>query len=198
MAISCGECGRQYDVTLFQYGRTINCACGSRVGFEHKINLPKTDEIKFFADVNVARLVRLLRAIGFDTKWEDAISDKDLVKRAIEENRFVLTLDKKLTKEWGTDNVLLLESEKPLEQFAQVVEHFDLKLPVEFFTRCLVCNTVLRLANGEEIAEKAPPRVRETQSVFYFCPKCEKIYWEGSHAQRMRALILDVFNRLAI
>ena len=81
MAISCPKCGRQYDVTLFQFGRTINCACGERVGFEHKINLPAGGEIKFFADVNVASVVRWLRAIGVDTVWEDAISDSDSPSR---------------------------------------------------------------------------------------------------------------------
>ncbi len=194
MAISCGKCGRQYDVTLFEFGRTINCACGMRVGFEHKLVLPKTGEIKFFADVNVARLVRWLRAIGIDTWWKDAISDADLVRRAIRENRFVLTLDKRLTQEWRADNVLLLTSEKPLEQLAQVVEHFKLKLPAQFFTRCLVCNSVLRRASTTEIAANVPPRVRENNELFYYCPNCEKIYWEGSHTKRMQAAIEDVFN----
>jgi uncharacterized protein with PIN domain/DNA-directed RNA polymerase subunit RPC12/RpoP len=194
MAISCQKCGRQYDVTLFEFGRTINCACGERVGFEHKLILPKTGEIKFFADVNVAQLVRWLRAIGIDTWWEDAISDADLVRRAIRENRFVLTLDKRLLKEWRTDNVLLLTSERPLEQFAQVVEHFKLKLPAQFFTRCLVCNSILRGAIDEEIAANVPPRVRENNELFYYCPNCEKIYWEGSHTERMRAVIENVFN----
>jgi uncharacterized protein with PIN domain/DNA-directed RNA polymerase subunit RPC12/RpoP len=198
MAVVCARCGRQYDVTLFQFGRAIDCTCGQRVGFEHKINLSKIDDVKFFADVNVARLVRLLRAIGFDTKWEDAISDKDLVKRAIEENRFILTLDKKLAKEWRADNILLLESDKSLEQFKQVVRHFDLKAPLGFFTRCLVCNAPLRLASSAEIIEHAPPRVRENQSAFHFCPNCEKIYWEGSHTRRMRASIENVFNRRTI
>ena len=165
-----------------------------RVGFEHKLVLPKTGEIKFFADVNVARLVRWLRAIGIDTWWEDAISDAGLVRRAIRENRFVLTLDKRLVKEWRTDNVLLLTSEKPLEQFAQVVEHFELKLPAQFFTRCLVCNSVLRRASATEIAANVPPRVRENNELFYYCPNCEKIYWEGSHTKRMQAAIEDVFN----
>ena len=165
-----------------------------RVGFEHKLVLPKTGEIKFFADVNVARLVRWLRAIGIDTWWEDAISDADLVRRAIRENRFVLTLDKRLLKEWRTDNVLLLTSERPLEQFAQVVEHFKLKLPAQFFTRCLVCNSILRGAIDEEIAANVPPRVRENYELFYYCPNCEKIYWEGSHTERMRAVIENVFN----
>ena len=195
MAISCGKCGRQYDVTLFEFGRTINCACGNRVGFEHRLVLPETGEVKFFADVNVARLVRWLRAVGLDTVWEDAIADSDLVRRAIREKRFVLTLDKKLKTEWLADNVLLLESDKPLEQFAQVVRHFDLKPPVKIFTRCLVCNSHLRAASAEEIEIKAPPRARENHDEFYYCPKCRRIYWEGSHTRRMRAAIEDVFNR---
>ncbi len=183
-------------MTLFEFGRTINCTCGERVGFEHKLVLPKPDEIKFFADVNVARLVRWLRAIGIDTAWEDAISDEDLVRRAIRENRFVLTLDKRLTQEWRTDNVLLLTSEKPLEQFAQVVGHFKLKLPAEFFTRCLVCNSLLKSASAEEIAANAPPRIRASQEEFSYCPNCEKIYWEGSHTRRVRTAVEDVFSRL--
>lgn len=194
MAISCAKCGRQYDVTLFQFGRTINCACGERVGFEHKINLPPEAQIKFFADVNVARLVRWLRAIGIDTAWEDAISDADLVRRAIEEQRFVLTLDKCLLREFRADNILLLKSENPFEQFREIVVHFDIKKPNEFFTRCLVCNNLLRPAKTGEILTDLPQCVRENQETFKYCPRCHKIYWEGSHTRRMRAAIEDVFN----
>ncbi|GEM_PF-3065544 len=31
MGIACPGCGRQYDVTLFQFGRTVRCACGHLV-----------------------------------------------------------------------------------------------------------------------------------------------------------------------
>jgi uncharacterized protein with PIN domain len=195
MAIFCGKCGRQYDAGLFEFGRTITCACGSRVGFKQKLVVPKADEVKFFADVNVARLVRWLRAIGIDTWWEDAISDADLVRRAIWERRVVLTLDKRLVQEWRADNVLLLASDVPLEQFAQVVRHFNLQLPTELFTRCLVCNTILRRASAKEILEAVPPRVREAQEEFYYCPSCNKIYWKGSHTERMRAVIAEVFGQ---
>lgn len=196
MAILCAKCGRQYDATLFQFGRTINCACGERVGFEHKINLPPVAEIKFFADVNAARLGRWLRAVGVDTVWEDAISDADLVRRAIEENRFVLTLDKRILQEFRADNIFLLKSENPLEQLREIVEHFGIGKPKELFTRCLVCNTLLRSANLEEISTSVPPRVREDSKKFHYCPNCNKVYWEGSHTRRMRAAIEDVFNHL--
>ena len=194
MAVVCTKCGRQYDVTLFQFGRTVNCACGERVGFEHRLNLSKkSEEIRFFADVNVARLVRWLRGIGIDTVWEDAISDDDLIRRAIEEKRFVLTLDKRIPQEFRTDHVYLLAHDKPFEQFIEVIRHFNLSKPAQFFTRCLVCNTLLRAAETEEIAEKAPPIAQEKHQKFSFCATCNKIYWEGSHARRMRQAIESVF-----
>jgi uncharacterized protein with PIN domain len=197
MAISCSACGRQYDVTLFQFGRTINCACGQRVGLEHKLNLPTAREIKFFADVNVARLVRWLRALGIDTAWEDRIADGELVRRAIEEQRFVLTLDKRLTREWRADNILLLSSDAPLEQFREIIVRFEIRQPAKLFTRCLVCNALLRPANPQEISSSLPlpPAVNKNEHELYCCPNCGKIYWEGSHTRRMRDAIEAVFRQ---
>lgn len=194
MAVSCINCGRQYDVTLFQFGRTITCACGRRVGLEHRLNLPKTGEARFFADVNVARLVRWLRAVGLDTLWEDAIPDGELVRRSLIEKRFVLTLDKRLPEEWLTDNVLLLQTEKPLGQLREVIAHFGIEKPARLFTRCLICNAALRNALSEEIAEPVPPQVLETQTDFQYCPACRKVFWEGSHTRRMRAALEELFS----
>lgn len=74
--------------------------------------------MKFFADVNVARLVRWLRAAGFDCVWEDAIADADLARWAILERRAVLTLDKRLASDWRADNILLLREDRAAQQFA--------------------------------------------------------------------------------
>ena len=31
MAVTCPNCGREYDVTLFQFGRKVTCDCGATV-----------------------------------------------------------------------------------------------------------------------------------------------------------------------
>ncbi|MBI5100057.1 MAG: hypothetical protein HZB30_12575 [Nitrospirae bacterium] len=36
MAIRCLYCGREYDVTLFEFDRSITCVCGKTVMFKHK------------------------------------------------------------------------------------------------------------------------------------------------------------------
>lgn len=194
MAVTCGKCGRQYDVALFRFGRTISCACGERVGFEHRLDLAADAEIRFFADVNVASVVRWLRAAGLDTIWEDAIPDAELVRRAIEERRFVLTLDKRILKEFRADNVFLLSTDEPLAQFTEIVRRFDLPQPIELFTRCLVCNAVLRSARAAEVAAHAPEGIRASDLKFQFCSRCDKVYWEGSHTKRMREAIEKIFE----
>lgn len=194
MAISCAKCGRQYDATLFQYGKTINCACGNRVGLENRIVLPKTIELRFFADVMLRRLVGWLRALGIDTVWEDRIADADLVRRSLIEHRWILTLDKRINAEWRIGNVLLLSSEDTSEQLAEIVRHFNLKLSEKLFSRCLVCNALLRLATADEIAHfELPADVRANQTDFRFCAICGKIYWQGSHTRRMTKKLENLF-----
>jgi hypothetical protein len=36
MAIRCLYCGREYDVTLFEFNRTLICVCGNTVTFKHE------------------------------------------------------------------------------------------------------------------------------------------------------------------
>ena len=36
MAIRCPQCKREFDVTLFEFDRTIRCACGNIVNLTHK------------------------------------------------------------------------------------------------------------------------------------------------------------------
>jgi len=36
MAIRWNKCGREFDVTLFEYGNTVQCVCGDKVTFGHE------------------------------------------------------------------------------------------------------------------------------------------------------------------
>jgi uncharacterized protein with PIN domain len=101
-----------------------------------------------------------------------------------------------LIEEWLADNILLLKSSEPLEQFREIIRHFNIAKPKELFTRCLVCNTVLRSANAEEIAENMPLDAMENQSEFYYCRNCSKIYWRGSHTRRMQATVEQIFAQM--
>ena len=53
-------------------------------------------ETRFFADVQLGRLARYLRLLGFDTLFVRDIDDVDLVRQAVAERRIVLTRDRDL------------------------------------------------------------------------------------------------------
>ena len=105
-----------------------------------------------------------------------------------------MTKDKRLPEEHRVGNVLLIKSQTAFDQFAETVAHFKIEKPAELFVRCLMCNTVLRVANDEETAQNVPPRVLEQKQIFHFCPRCQRVYWEGSHAVRMRQQIEATFK----
>ena len=44
MAVQCPDCGRQYDVTLFQFGQIIECDCGAIVSLGEAPTRPSPDE----------------------------------------------------------------------------------------------------------------------------------------------------------
>ena len=195
MAVACSGCGREYDVTLFQFGRTIHCTCGRRVGLEHRLSIPvPAEQPRFIADAMLGRLARWLRTLGYDTAYEDAMSDADLVRRAFLEGRRILTRDRKLFEEWRIGGGLLIGAEGPLEQLAEVVGALHLAAPDRLFTRCRVCNGVLAPLDRAAASGRVPPEIESRRNLVE-CPDCGRVYWEGSHTDRMRSVLGRVFAR---
>jgi uncharacterized protein len=200
MAIPCPSCGREYDVTLFQFGRTIHCTCGSRVGMEKRLGPGGKREIggegaprRFLADAMLGHLARWLRIMGYDTAWEQEAEDGELVRRALEEERTLLTRDRRLPEEWRVRNVLVLDEEHPSGQIRQVVGRLGLSWRDQLFTRCSRCNEPLVGLTAEEVRMRqegrdrpVPDRILERADTFRRCPSCGRVYWEGSHTDRIR------------
>ena len=188
MGVPCPACGRQYDAALFQFGRTIHCTCGSRVALEPR-RRPLPDPLRFAADAMLGRLTRWLRLVGCDTTYEAHIADGELVRRAIADGRVVLSRDRGLAEEWRIPHLLLLDAEDPLAQLGQVVRAFGIDWRARLFSRCAVCNAPLADETPEGAAPEIPPGVRAGQRRFRRCRGCRKVYWEGSHADRIRATL---------
>jgi uncharacterized protein with PIN domain len=190
VGVPCPQCGRQYDATLFEFGRTLWCACGGRVAMEPRVrSLRSGAESRFFADAMLGRLARWLRILGFDCAYESAIADAELVRRAAREERVILSRDRALPEEWRISGIQLLESEGLVEQIREVVRAFDLGGAVRIFSRCNECNEPLRAAAKAEVAGRVPPRILATQEAFRECPACGRVYWEGSHTEHMRRAV---------
>lgn len=46
MAIKCPNCGREFDISLFEFGREVICPCGRKITLEHRENLTKFHGLK--------------------------------------------------------------------------------------------------------------------------------------------------------
>lgn len=185
MAVPCNTCGRTYDVALFQFGRTIHCTCGSRVAMEPR-RAAIVGEPRFLADAMLGALARWLRILGYDTAWESDVADSRLARRAIGEDRIVLTRDRRLPEEWRIPRVVVIDAESLPDQIREVVRRLALDLSRPLFLRCTRCNAVLRDVPRESVRAEVPERVFGAQQRFVRCPECSRVYWEGSHTDRMR------------
>lgn len=143
----------------------------------------------FAADAMLGRLARWLRVLGFDTHYDEAIADPELVRIAREEGRVLLTRDRHLLRELRPERALEIQRDDPLEQLRDVVNALALAAPRELFTRCMLDNAPLRELEGEEALMRLPPGVRGIAGPVRQCPVCGRVYWLGSHARRMRHAI---------
>ena len=192
-AVRCPGCGRGYDASLFAFGRTLHCTCGARVGAEPPAAASDaTSEPRFLADAMLGRLARWLRLLGFDTAYDAAIADAEIARRAIEEGRIVLTRDRALPEEWRLPRVVVLRAESLAEQLRELSR----ALPIRggrAFSRCTHCNAPLEDVAVERVAAQLPPRVVERQPAFRRCSGCDRVYWEGTHVERIRRVLDEIF-----
>lgn len=135
--------------------------------------------------------------VGFDTLWSQDFSDPELLKISNEKFRILLTRDRELYSLAAPERRHYVQATEPGEQLREVVEHFELTNQViahkGFLTRCLECNSPIVEVNGEKIRDRVPAHLLEEQKEFYLCPRCERVYWKGSHFDRMKSWVKKLF-----
>jgi len=152
--------------------------------------------MKFIADENVGKLCKWLRILGYDVSYYSPIEDAELIRKAVRENRTILTRDSGIPKWNMAKSCLLLESSNPTEQLKQVVEHFNLAVSKELiFTRCTECNVPVVHVSKSNLKSKVPPYVYKTHEEFAQCPSCGKVYWRGSHYENVLKRLSDIFDQ---
>lgn len=148
--------------------------------------------LKFIADKMLGRLARWLRILGYDTVYFSGDKRSDLIIMSLREERIILTRDSHLGKRQGF-NRLVLNSDSVEEQLKKVIAHFKLKSDTnKVFTRCILCNRVLEEVPKSEVKGKVPLYVFENQERFTQCRYCSKIYWPGTHWDKVRKIIEEI------
>jgi uncharacterized protein with PIN domain len=145
-----------------------------------------TPSPRFAADAMLGRLARWLRVLGFDTSYDPALTDADLVRLANEQGRTLLTRDRHLLRELRPLLAHEVRQDAPLDQLRELIAAQQLAAPSELFTRCLLCNAELSRLEQEEATPLLPTGVQGIPGPVRRCPACGKVYWHGSHVRRMR------------
>ncbi len=154
------------------------------------------DALRFIVDQNAGKLVKWLRMLGYDTVFFTGDDDSGIVSAALSEDRVILTRDTGIMKRRsitsGRVKAVLLTSEMPRLQMSQVIRALGAGGCFSPFSRCMECNVILEERKKEEVKERVPPYVYQTQDKYMECPSCRRVYWKGTHWQAM----MDKLNGL--
>jgi len=142
-------------------------------------------EIKFVADVNLGRLAPKLRLLGFDTLFNNDFKDTEIVECSLREKRIVLTRDRDILKYRALSHGYWIRNKDPGKQVKEVVVRFQLENSFRPFTRCSCCNGLLRQVDRGLLRDRLPVDILNAYPTFMQCQDCEKLYWQGSHWDRI-------------
>jgi uncharacterized protein with PIN domain len=160
---------------------------------EARLRPPLPRPVRFVADVHLGTLARSLRLLGFDTRFDPSRgADEELAEIAAREDRVLLTRDRGLLRRRIVTYGRFVRSDVPLDQAIDVVRHFDLVDEAVTFGRCLACNAVPEPVAKRDIEDRLEPGTRRAFHEFRRCPGCERVYWRGSHHDRLVAVIDDI------
>ena len=145
--------------------------------------------MKFVCDHMLGTLAKWLRFLGYDTLYPGPLDDGELKALAAREQRVLLTRDKQLSGR--VSDSLYVESDDLDAQFTQVVRAFSLNSD-SAMARCSVCNEVIEAVPKEEAKGRVPEGVYSRQREFWFCRRCGRFYWQGSHFDAMWAKFREI------
>jgi uncharacterized protein len=143
----------------------------------------------------IGRLARMLRLLGYDTFYLPELGAAGLAEAAEREDRIILTRGETRLRFPGAARVFSVKSENSAEQLREVVNEFSLDPKSGLWTRCTVCNGSISSVPKEEVESLVKPRVYEFYQEFFRCSGCGRVYWHGSHVERILKNLSVVLGR---
>ena len=154
----------------------------------------------FIVDAMLGNLAKKLRVLGYDSKYFSSIEDDKIISIAKNEKRIILTKDEQLTKiaEKQSASFVLIRGNDELEQIVQI----NAKIKLDRFvvdtnnSHCIACNGKLQSIEKFRIIGKIPEGILEREQEFWMCDSCKKVYWEGTHFQKLQEFATKLNDRI--
>jgi uncharacterized protein with PIN domain len=149
----------------------------------------------FMVDVNLGKLARRLRMLGFDAAYNNRLRDHEIVDIAARENRIVLTRDRRLLFRKAITHGFWIRAVDVDTQLKEVLQRLDLYDQINPLQRCMDCNGRIESVERERVWSRLEPLTRRYYSEFFCCSRCHKIYWSGSHVAHMTGVIRQLLEQ---
>ena len=148
----------------------------------------------FIADRMLGKLAKWLRVLGYDVVYLRQAGDTEILS-GLKEGRTLLTKNRRAEPWHQQGKVFVVSANDPKEQLHEVVRGLGLRrLDSALFSRCLRCNALLETVSREEVREQVPEYIWQMHHRFNRCEGCGRVYWPGSHSERMRQRLTELFE----
>ncbi len=144
---------------------------------------------RFILDVHLGKLARYLRMLGFDAAYYRDADDFTIIDLSLRQLRIILTRDLGILKQSRVTHGYWLRNHEPRQQLQEVLLTLDLFRQRQPFTRCMDCNGRIHPVDKVVIRGQIDKKIYQRFREFWQCRKCRKIYWRGSHYERMLQLV---------
>ena len=111
---------------------------------------------KFIADINLGNIVKYMRVLGFDLYYDSLLSTRKIIEISKRENRIILTKSRRLLKLKKVTHGVFIHPGTTTEQIRQIIDYLDIKDNIKPFSRCLRCNTQLKIISNEKCLNRTP------------------------------------------
>jgi uncharacterized protein len=148
---------------------------------------PPAGPPRFLCDAGLGGLARWLRASGYEAVWIPDIDDDALLLEGVRLDAIILTTDSMLMERRVLRDGIISAVWVPptltmLEQLALVFQELELELRD---SRCMACGGELKEVDKEAVRGRVPPRTLKWLDEFYECTRCGKLFWHGTHWQKI-------------
>ncbi len=150
---------------------------------------------RFVLDNHLGKLAVYLRLLGFDVIYRSDLQDEELARISSQEQRALLTRDRRLLMRSVVTRGYLVRSLLPPQQVVEVLTRYDLFSAITPFGRCVHCNALLQPVSKEEVLDRLQPLTRLYFDEFQLCPSCRQVYWKGSHYLHAQEFIQELRKR---
>ena len=157
-------------------------------------------DTKFVLDVHLRKLARRMRLLGFDVDYANKRDDKELADISERESRILLSRDRQLLMRRNVSRGIIIRDTDPDKQIIEILNRLNLWDKIDPFSRCIECNGAISpLSNNsvqsEELRDRIPEGVLEWCSEYFQCSGCKKLYWKGSHYEKLVSIVDHIMKQ---